>query len=200
VQHILWYLRGTLDYTLVLGGDAKSTGKETPRVYGYSDADWGNDQETRRSTSGYCFFLAGSLVSWSSKRQSTVALSSTEAEYMALARATKEALWLQRLVGEVYGTTPGTIPISVDNSSCIALAKNPEAHDRTKHIDIQFHFLRGHVALRRVKLVQCPTAEMVADVLTKAVGGPKHKWCAKAMGLQDAAREDPSSEQLNGQA
>jgi hypothetical protein len=119
---------------------------------------------------------------------------------MALARATKEALWLQRLVGELYGTTPGAIPISVDNSSCIALAKNPEAHDRTKHIDIQFHFLRRHVLLRRIKLVQCPTAEMVADVLTKAVGGPKHKWCAEAMGLRDAAVEVTSPEQAYGQA
>jgi hypothetical protein len=84
--------------------------------------------------------------------------------------------------------------------SCIALAKNPEAHDRTKHIDIQFHFLRRHVLLRRVRLVQCPTAEMVADVLTKAVGGPKHKWCAEAMGLRDAAGEEDSPEQAYGHA
>jgi hypothetical protein len=95
---------------------------------------------------------------------------------MALARATKEALWLQRLVGELQGITPGTIPINVDNSSCIALAKNPEAHDRTKHIDIQYHFLRAHMATKRVKLVQCRTAVMVADVLTMAVGELKHLW------------------------
>jgi hypothetical protein len=108
---------------------------------------------------------------------------------MALARATKEALWLQRLVGELQGITPGTVPINVDNSSCIALAKNPEAHDRTKHIDIQYHFLRAHVATKRVKLVQCPTAVMVADVLTKAVGGPKHHWCVKALGLRSGVEE-----------
>jgi hypothetical protein len=154
---------------------------------GFCDADWGNEEAKRRSTSGYAFFLAGSLVSWSSKRQHTPAVSSIEAEYMALARATKEALWLQRLVGELQSITPETVPINVDNSSCIALAKNPEAHDRTAHI--VYHFLHAHVATKRVKLVQCPTEVMVADVLTKAVGGPKHLWCAKALGLRGAAEE-----------
>jgi hypothetical protein len=108
---------------------------------------------------------------------------------MALARATKEALWLQRLVGELQGITPGTVPINVDNSSCIALAKNPEAHDRTNHIDIQYHFFRAHVTTKRVKQVPCPTAVMVVDVLTKAVGGPKHGRCVKALGLKEAAEE-----------
>jgi hypothetical protein len=201
VQHILRYLKGTLDYALVLGGKASSTrgtsagsGGSITReqrltLEGYTDADWGNEEAKRRSTSGYAFFMAGSLVSWSSKRQHTPAVSSTEAEYMALARATKEALWLQRLVGELQGITPGTIPLHVDNSSCIALAKNPEAHDRTKHIDIQYHFLRAHIATKRVKLVQCPTALMVADVPTKAVGGPKHHWCVKALGLRSGVEE-----------
>jgi hypothetical protein len=91
--------------------------------------------------------------------------------------------------GELQGITPKSVPLHVDNSSCIALAKNPEAHDRTKHIDIQYHFLRAHVAMKRVKLVQCPTAVMIAGVLTKAVGGPKHLWCVKALGLKVAGEE-----------
>jgi hypothetical protein len=167
-----------LDYALVLGGEASSmqgsfTREQRLTLEGYSDAYWGNEEAKKRSTSMYAFFLAGSLVSCSSKRQHTPVVSSMEAEYMALAPATKEALWLQRLVGELQGITPGTVPLHVDNSSCTVLANNPEAHDRTKHIDIQYHFLRAHVATKRGKLVQCPTEVMVADVLTNAVRGPK---------------------------
>jgi hypothetical protein len=91
--------------------------------------------------------------------------------------------------GGAPGITPGTVPINVDNSSCIALAKNPKANDWTKHIYIQYHFFRAHVATKRVKLVQCRTAVMVADVLTKAVGGPKHTSCVKALGLKGGAEE-----------
>jgi hypothetical protein len=176
------YLRSTLETGLVLGRKA-GTAPSHLQLYAHSDADWGANDKERRSISGYTFTLGQGLVSWSSKRQSTPALSSTEAEYMALARSTKEALWLQGLVGHITGITPGTVPIHVDNSSCIAMSKNPEFHDRTKHIDIQYHFLRAHVSTRRVEIRYCRTEEMVADIFTKALPKAKHDWCVKTMGL-----------------
>lgn len=155
-----------------------------PRLQGYSDADWGANDASRRSISGYVFQLGVGTISWSSKRQATIALSSTEAEYMALARAAKEALWLQQLLGEIDGKTPGPVAILVDNSSCMAIARNPESHERTKHIDIQTHFIRHHVSNQRVVLVYCPTEEMAADVLTKPLPRVKHEWCVEALQLK----------------
>jgi hypothetical protein len=177
VRHILRYLRGTLDHGLVLGGG------KVPELLGYTHADWGANSAEHRSISGYSFLWGRGLVSWSSKRQPTPALSSTEAEYMALARGVKEALWLQRLFGALRGVTPGTVHMMVGNSSCIALAKNPEAHDHTKHIDCQYHFIRHFVAHKRVRPEHCPTEEMVADILTKPLRKVKRCWCVKAMGL-----------------
>ena len=179
VQHILRYLSSTKDYALVLG--ATSEGETS--LQGYTDADWGANDETRRSISGHTFILGAGAVSWSSKRQQTVALSSTEAEYLALTRATKEALWLQRLLGEIEGKTRGAVAIHVDNLGCIAMAKNPEGHERSKHIDIQAHFVRQHVSNRRVELNYCPTEEMVADIMTKPLPKGKHTWCVKHLGL-----------------
>jgi len=177
--NILRYLSSTKDYALVLG--ATSEGETS--LQGYTDADWGANDETRRSISGHTFILGAGAVSWSSKRQQTVALSSTEAEYLALTRATKEALWLQRLLGEIEGKTRGAVAIHVDNLGCIAMAKNPEGHERSKHIDIQAHFVRQHVSNRRVELNYCPTEEMVADIMTKPLPKGKHTWCVKHLGL-----------------
>lgn len=196
IMHVMRYLKSTLDTGLVLGRKSGEAPGQL-QLYAHSDADWGANDEERRSISGYTFTLGQGLVSWSSKRQSTPALSSTEAEYMALARATKEALWLQALVGHITGFTPGTVPIRVDNSSCIAMSKNPEFHDRTKHIDIQYHFLRAHVSTRRVEIQYCRTEEMVADILTKALPKAKHDWCVKAMGLVQTRLEE-STRQKDG--
>jgi hypothetical protein len=123
-------------------------------------------------------------VSWASKRQPTVALSTTEAEYMALSAAAREAVWMQRLFMELRFDAADSITINVDNQSCISLAKNPSFHARTKHIDIRHHFVREKVESGVVDLVFCPTKEMVADVLTKALPKEQHDWCARNMGLR----------------
>ena len=138
----------------------------------------------RKSISGHCFTFGAGVVSWSSKKQSSVALSSTEAEYMALAHATKEAIWVKQLLSELWAHGSGPYVINVDNQSCIALAKNPEFHARSKHIDIQYHFIREKVEEGLVELVFCPTKLMVADVLTKPVSREKHMWCTEAMGIK----------------
>jgi hypothetical protein len=177
VKRIFRYLQGTAAVCLELGG-------EQLLVEGFSDADWAACEESRKSTTGYVFKVGVGAVSWASKRQPTVALSTTEAEYMALSAAAREAVWMQRLFMELRFDAADSITINVDNQSCISLAKNPSFHARTKHIDIRHHFVREKVESGVVDLVFCPTKEMVADVLTKALPKEQHDWCARNMGLR----------------
>jgi len=188
-KRILRYLRGTREYKLHLGHDPKGLVDDNPapdnrnqlNLIGFSDASWGNDLHTRKSTTGYVFYLSGGLISWSSKRQSTVALSSTEAEYMALTHTTKEAVWLRTLTE--LGFEQVTTTLYEDNQSSIALAKNPVHHARTKHIDIQYHFIREKINSSDVELVYLPTEDMVADALTKPLPRPKFERLVGMMGL-----------------
>ena len=182
-KRVLRYLRGTSNYKLRLGLGSESKDQvQNLRLSGYSDANWGNDVETRRSTSGYVFYLNDGLISWSSKKQGTVALSTTEAEYMALAHTTKEAMWLRTLLSEL-GFDQGTTIVYEDNQSCIAMAKNPVHHARSKHIDIQHHFVREKVESGDIEVVYLPTEDMVADALTKPLPHPKFGKLVGQMGL-----------------
>ena len=143
-------------------------------VCGYMDADWGGDKVDRRSTTGYVFTVNGMPVSWSSKRQPTIVLSSTEAEYMAATQATKEAIWLRRLLKDLGHEEEGPTVLMEDNQGCIALSKNPIHHSRTKHIDIQWHFIREKVETGEVVLKYIPIDEQVVDLLTKALDKKRH--------------------------
>jgi hypothetical protein len=129
------YLKGTLDLKLCLGGKDVS-------LRGYCDADWGGDANERASTTGYVFFVGVGAVSWNHKRQPTIVLSTTEAEYMATSQCTKHAIWLRKLMADVGLVQDGATSIMCDNQGCIALAKNPTHHSHRKHIDIQHHFIR----------------------------------------------------------
>ncbi|KAL1582041.1 hypothetical protein WHR41_09299 [Cladosporium halotolerans] len=162
VKRIMRYLRGTASRGVTLGGGSA-------KLTGYSDADWGGDHATRRSTSGYIFMMGGGPISWCSKRQATVALSSCEAEYIALTQATKEAVWLRLLLTELGVPDAEPTRILADNQGAMALAKNPEFHTRTKHIDIQYHFVRQEVGRKRVQLEFVGSEDMLADCLTKAL-------------------------------
>lgn len=167
-KRILKYLKTTLDISIVFDGSSKG------ELIAYADANWAGDLDTRRSTTGYVFFLNGSAVSWNSKRQPTVATSSTEAEYMSLYSVTQEAIWFRSLLKDMkYGVDSATT-IYQDNQGCIALAKNPVYHSRTKHIDIKFHFLREKVEREEITLEYKPTEDMVADGFTKALARDKH--------------------------
>lgn len=127
---------------------------------------------------------AGGPISWQSKKQATVALSSTEAEYMAASSATKEALWLRKLMVDLGLSTNQPIQLNCDNQSCIKLAHNPKPHDRSKHIAIRYHFLHEQVDLQTIQLVYCSTTEMLVDFLTKALPRPKYKFCVYHSGLR----------------
>ena len=219
IDQILRYLAGSQDRGITFGG------KEKLKLVGYSDSDWAGDRADRKSTSGFVFTLNGGPVSYASKKQAVVALSSTEAEYVALSLAAREATWLRLLLTELGLLTPSdqfaeihihehnkyaeailspdsmlhpapipdqiqplpmdqiqplstnkdlsSIEIKGDNQSSIALAKNPVLHTRTKHIDIQHHYIRDEVSSGRISLIYTPTEKMLADGLTKPLSHVK---------------------------
>ena len=139
-------------------------------MIGYSDADWASSTDDRRSITGYCFSLTktGPLISWKSRKQRTVALSSCEAEYKALAATVQEGLHLAQLLNDVDETCQHeTVKIFGNKQGAIALAKNPINHQRSKHIDVRYHFIRTEVSSGRVVIEFCPMTEMVADLMTK---------------------------------
>ena len=186
VKRIMRYVRGSLDLKLQLGGSHIE-------LMGYCDADWAGDANDRRSTTGYAFILGDGVVSWSSKRQPTVALSTTEAEYMAASHCTREAIWLRQLMADVRCKQVGGTLVMCDNQGAIALAKNPVHHARTKHIDVQHHFVREKVERGLIRLEYCPTEDMVADVLTKALARERHERLRKMMGFTDFGHSQSGS-------
>ena len=177
VKRILRDLKGTLDVKFCLGGMDLT-------MEGYCDADLGGDSNSRRSTTRYVFFLGEGAISWSSKWQPTIALSTIEAEYMAASQSAKEAIWLRQLMSDVGCVQERATMIMCDNQSCIALAKNPKHHSHTKHIDVQHHFIHEKVEEEMIVLTYCFTQEMVADVLTKGLARDKHEAMKRAMRLE----------------
>jgi hypothetical protein len=170
VKRILRYVQGTMNCGLVL------TGEEKLQVSGYADADYAGCIDSRRSTSGCVTLLGGNCISWKSKRQPSVALSTCEAEYMALCESVKEVIWLRMLMEELGLSQVYPSKILEDNQGCIKLAENPVVHGRSKHIDVRYHFIRERVRnVRDVVLEYCPTNDMVADILTKPID--REKFC-----------------------
>ncbi len=170
-KHVLRFLKGTTEQSL------RFTKSETTlKLIGFCDSDWGGDVCDRRSISGYGFQLLdeGPLVSWRSRKQPTVALSTCEAEYMALTDAVQEAKFLKQLCVDLgIVQVSFSVILNVDNQGAINLAKNPMYHKRSKHIDVKYHFIRSEVSRGTVKLVYIPTNENVADIFTKPVSKVK---------------------------
>jgi hypothetical protein len=130
--------------------------------------------------------INGGAVSWSSKQQAIVSLSTTESEYVASTEAAKEALWLRSMIAQLFTPLDAPTILFGDNQSAIALAKDHQYHARTKHIDIRFHFIRWVIEQGSIRLVYCPTEDMVADTLTKPLPSAKVKHFASALGLRSA--------------
>jgi hypothetical protein len=165
VLRVLRYIAGTLSHGLVYKRQ-----HTTPSGFAaYSDADWGSCVNTSRSTMGYSFLLAGGAISWSSKGQSRVSASSTEAEYIGLSHACKEAIHLQQLLSELHYPLPKPLVLLGDNQGANALAKDSKFQSRTKHIRLTEHFVREHVSRGDVVVQYIPTSSMVADIFTKAL-------------------------------
>jgi hypothetical protein len=146
VKHILRYIAGTLDY----GCSYKGAQGEGAVLSGFSDSDMAGDVDSRKSTTGVLFFLGDRPVSWQSQKQKVVALSSCEAEYIAATTTACQGIWLTRLLGDFTGEGPKAAKLRVDNKSTISLIKNPVDHDRSKHIDLRFHFIRECVEKKQI--------------------------------------------------
>ena len=172
---VLRYLASTIDYGITFsGGDAP--------LVGYCDSDYAGDVDSRRSTTGYVFIMHGGAISWNSRLQPTVAVSTTEAEYMAAASAVKEALWLRKLMADL-GHDVSTLKIYGDNQGALKLLKHPIASVRSKHIDVIYHFSRERVARKEVEFEYISTERMVADIMTKALPESKFVFCREGMGV-----------------
>ena len=167
VKRILRYVKGTQNLGLWYG---KQT---TLDLIGYTDADFAGDKMDRKSTSGTCQFLGGSLVSWSSRKQTSVALSTAEAEYVAAGSCCTQILWMVQTLKD-YDLEFTKVPIMCDNSSAIMISKNPVLHSRTKHIEIRHHFIRDHVEKGHVELIHIDTNNQIADIFTKPLSSQQH--------------------------
>jgi hypothetical protein len=174
---VLRYLAGTPDHGIIFrAGDN--------HLHGYCDSDHGGDKDTRRSTTGYVFMLNGGAISWSSKLQPTVAVSSTEAEYMAAAFAVKEALWLRKLSFE-FNLPIAPVPIYGDNQSTLKQLKHPIATTRSKHIDVVYHSARERAERGEVVFSYVSTADNVADIFTKPLPDFKFIKCRESLGISN---------------
>ena len=161
-------------------------------MIGYSDADRAGDLEDRHSTTGNLFLMTGGPISWLNKKQAVVALSTSEAEYVALSSATQEAVWLRKLlILDLQVTSPEPTMLMEDNQGAISIAKNPVAHSRTKHISICYHYIREAVQEGIVNLCYCPTEQMIADLLTKPLPRECFKMLRDAMGMVELTSTQP---------
>lgn len=183
IKRVFRYLAGTRDLAIVYGGFREDANIE---FTGYLDADFAANPDDRKSISGNTYLLGGAAISWSCKKQTTIALSSTEAEYTAIAHAMRQAIWLRYLFeGLGYAQTEPTI-IFGDNQSAIALTQDAQFHARSKHFDIQNHFVREKIEAGIIEIFYCPTNEMLADVFTKGLPKPKHQKFMKELGMLPA--------------
>ncbi|WVZ49529.1 hypothetical protein U9M48_000877 [Paspalum notatum var. saurae] len=185
VKQLLRYVAGTINY----GCRFKRQSAAECRLVGFSDSDHAGDVNDRKSTGGYVFFFGTSLISWASQKQRVVALSSCEAEYIASATAACQAIWLSRVLTELTGRETPMVKLLVDNKSAIALSRNPVHHDRSKHIDTRFHFIRECVDEGKIDVRHVGTEEQLADILTKALGKVRFVELRQQLGVVNLQRD-----------
>ncbi|XP_030449110.1 uncharacterized mitochondrial protein AtMg00810-like [Syzygium oleosum] len=176
-KRILRYVKKTFDFGLLY--KKESSGE----LVGRCDAGYAGDQHTRRSTTGYSFHLGSAVVSWCSKRQPTVSLSTTEAEYKAVEMAALESMWLVPLLDDLHQSIDYSTILYCDNLSAISLAENPVFHARTKHMEVHYHFLKEKVLEGEIKMEYTKTGDQVADIFTKGLGAAKFEEFRTQLGM-----------------
>ena len=179
VKRILQYRKRTSDYMLCYQG------KKDLRLISYSDVDWGGDINQSKSTSGYAFLLNDSAILWSSKKQSCVALSTMEAEYVACSAATQDMVWLRSFLQhlEIVKTALESVIIFCDNTAALAVFKDPKYHGKTKHIKKRYHYIRDAITKKDVILKHIYTSNMVVDPLTKPIARDIYVRHVRSLGL-----------------
>ena len=177
-MHVIGYIKNTLDYGLTYSRNADLS----PTAF--VDADYGGCRDTRRSTSGYVFMMSGGAVTWSSKRQATVALSTVEAEYVAMSRCAQQMIWMHSWLDEVEikHSLPGLI--KGDNRGAIALTKNTKDHGKVKHIDIRHHYVRELIQSGAITIEQVPSEDNLADLFTKPLPRDQHHRLLTALDIK----------------
>jgi hypothetical protein len=181
VKRILRYVKGTIECGILF--PASDRGREV-KLVGYTDSNWCGDIEDRKSTAGYVFYYGGAPISWCSKKEPVVALSSCEAEYIAASLSTCQAIWLKNLIEEISQAKIESVKLRIDNVSAINLAKNPIAHGRSKHIELRFHYLREQVNNGNLTLEHCRSEDQFADLFTKAVTVKVFQKLRDQMGIE----------------
>ncbi|MBW0593706.1 hypothetical protein O181_133421, partial [Austropuccinia psidii MF-1] len=167
-KHLLRYLKGTISLALTLGGSSSS-------LQTFSDADYTNCKDTRKSVTGYMTMIGNSCINWKSKKQSTISTSSCEAEYKAQFEGGKDLIWTALLLQDLRMTVNYPLQLNGDSQGAIALAKNPQVNERTKHFDTIFHWIQEMIMKRKINITYVPTQQMPADGLTKALSRPSHE-------------------------
>jgi hypothetical protein len=181
LKRILRYLIGTKSYGITYSA-MPHRNRNANLFHGHTDAAFGNTDNCK-STTGYVYTVGGGAITWMSKKQSVVALSSTDAEYVALSEAGREACWLRSLYHELGYDQMQATEIRCDNNGAITMACNPQFHKRAKHIDIRHHWIRDQVQEGAIDVQGCRDPDQTADILTKALARPKHKKHCDEMGL-----------------
>ena len=182
VKRILRYLKGTMNYGIVYTGN-KNRGEF--QLIGYSDSDFANDVDDYKSVGGYIFMVNGTTFSYRSKKQTTVATSTVNAEYVALSDAACEAVWIRMLLEEMGMKQMKATTVYGDNAGSLQIAKNPAMHSKAKHIAVKYHFIRELVESQQVEVVKIGTKEQLADGMTKALPKATHLIHAKAYGISE---------------
>lgn len=180
VKRILKYVKGTVDYGILFRRDNVYSS-----ITAYSDADFAGDKVSRKSTSGFVLKLGEAPIAWGSQKQKTVALSTTESEYIATCETTKELIWISRFMKSLIGNFNKSSVMYVDNQSAIKLVKNPEYHIRTKHIDIKYHFIREKLEEKVFRLEYVSTEDQIADIFTKPLSKNRLERLRKIIGVVD---------------
>ena len=176
VKQIIRFVNGTISHGIWYSFDTNSN------LVGFSDADWAGCTDDRKSTSGGCFYLGNNLVSWHSKKQNSISLSTAEAEYIAAGSGCTQLLWMKQMLKD-YGIVQGTLVLYVDNMSAINISKNPVQHSRTKHIDIRHHFIRELVEDKVITLEHVPTENQLADLFTKPLDLVRFQSLSRTLGV-----------------
>jgi hypothetical protein len=180
---VIRYLKGTLDYGL------RYVTYHDFRLYGYSKLDWADNIYDRKTTSTYCFSRGSDMVSWSSKKKSCVALSTIEVEYVAACATCREAVWLHKLLSGLFVLKMEAICIWCANQSCMKLSENLVFHDRSKHIEIKYHYIRDMVQRGAMRLHYVTIEEKVADMLTNPLSRTKLEHFKENIGVVPLERE-----------